>query len=94
MQNERFSDLRLMEEEVTKEKFKDLYFKYATVHSGWTEQYWNQFHEREEGRRYFYSAPATSETTRMFIVSDKINVRMIFLTEEADESFFDFRGDE
>lgn len=82
------------EVEITKEKFKELYFKYATPHSGWTEDYWNQFYEKDEEKRYFFTKPATPESTRMFIVDDGNKRRMIFLTEEAEESFFDFPGKE
>lgn len=83
-----------MEEEITKAQFKDFYFKYATPHSGWTEAYWNQFYEQEEGKRYFFSPPATPQSTSMFIVSEGVKHRMIFLTEDAEESFFDFPGKE
>ncbi len=83
-----------MEEEVSKAKFKDLYFKYATPNSGWTEGYWNQFYENEDERRYFFAKPETLESTRMLIVSEGNLHRMIFLTEDAEESFFDFRGNE
>ncbi len=83
-----------MEEEVTKGKFKELYFKYATPTSGWTEDYWNHFYEIEEGKRYFFTKPATPDSTRMFIVSGDDKHRMIFLTEEAEESFFDYPGKE
>jgi len=82
------------EEEITKEEFKDLYFKYATPDSGWTEDYWNHFYEKEEGKRYFFTKPETPESTRMFIVADGIKRRMVFLTEDAEESFFDFPGKE
>lgn len=83
-----------MEEEVTKEKFRALYFKYAAPNSGWTEDYWNHFYEGQEGKRYFFTRPETAESTGMFIVSEGIKHRMIFLTEEAEESFFDFPGKE
>ena len=83
-----------MEEEIAKGKFKDLYFKYATPHSGWTEEYWKQFYEQEEGKRYFFSKPATPDSTRMFIVSHQNTHRIIFLTEDAEDSFFDFPGKE
>ena len=83
-----------MEEEITKEKFKDLYSKYATPNSGWTEDYWNRFYENEEGKRYFFSKPETPKSTRMFIISEGIRHRMVFLTEDAEESFFDFPGKE
>lgn len=83
-----------MEEEVSKSKFKDLYFTYATPYSGWTSDYWDQFYEKEEGRKYYFTKPATPESTRMFIVSDTTKHRMVFLTEEAEESFFDYPGKE
>ncbi len=83
-----------MEKEVSKAKFKDLYFKYATPNSGWTQEYWNQFYEEEEGKRYFFTSPETPESTRMFVVSGEDCHRMILLTEDAEESFFDFPGKE
>ena len=83
-----------MEEEITKQVFRDFYFKYATPNSGWTEDYWNHFYECEEGKRYFFSQPESPESTRMFIVSDSEKHRMIFFTEESEESFFDFPGKE
>lgn len=83
-----------MEEEITKEKFKAMYFKYATPNSGWTKDYWDHFYEKEEGKRYFFTEPATPESTRMFVVSDSAKHRMVFLTEEAEESFFDYPGKE
>lgn len=81
-----------MEREVSKLAFKNLYFKYATPNSGWTKEYWNKFYENEEGKNYYFTNPDTPESTRMFIVSDSVNHRIIFLTEEAEESFFDFPG--
>lgn len=77
-----------MEEEVTKQKFKELYFQYATPSSGWTSDYWNEFFEMKEGARYFFTPPDTPESTRMFIISGDNKYRMVFLTEEAEESFF------
>ena len=78
-----------MEREISKEEFKDLYFKYAEPESGWTEDYWNSFYEKEEGKTYFFTAPETPESTRLFIVEDSHVRRMVFLTEDAEESFFD-----
>ena len=83
-----------MEEEITREKFKELYFKYSTPNSGWTEDYWVQFYEKETGKKYYFTKPETPESTGMFIVSDAHKHRMVFLTEEAEESFFDFPGKE
>ena len=82
------------EQEITKEKFKEFYFYYATPNSGWTEDYWNHFYENEEGKRYFFTKPDTPASTRMFIVSENTKHRMVFLTEEGEESFFDFPGKE
>lgn len=83
-----------MEKQVTQKEFKKLYFRYATLNSGWTEHYWNQFFENEEGKTYFFSEPETPQASRMFIISDEHTRRMIFLTEDAEDSFFDFPGKE
>lgn len=80
-----------MDKEITKEEFKEIYFKHALPNSGWTEDYWNHFFEKEEGKKYFYTEP---ELPRMFISSGKNEHRIFFLTEEAEESFFDFPGKE
>lgn len=80
------------EKEVTKAEFKELYFKYATPESGWTEENWNHNFEKEEGARYFFTPPATPKSTSMFISSGQHENRIYFLTEESEESFFDFPG--
>jgi hypothetical protein len=84
----------VVEKEITKEEFKNLYIEYATPVSGWTEDYWNEFYEREEGKKYYFAKPETPESSRMFIMEDGIERRMVFLTEDAEESFFDFPGKE
>lgn len=81
-----------MEVVVTKEQFKALYFTYATKNSGWTEDYWNQFYEEKEGGSYFFTPPTNAAETRMFIVEEGNKHRMVFLTEEGEESLFDFPG--
>ncbi|MCC7196984.1 hypothetical protein IT413_02190 [Candidatus Peregrinibacteria bacterium] len=83
-----------IEKEVTKEEFKVLYFKYATPHSGWTQDYWNQFFENETGKKYFFTAPASANHVSMFITTDKDTRRIVFMTEESEESFFDYPGKE
>lgn len=83
-----------MEEAVTKEVFKKLYFKHADANSGWTAEYWNKFFEREEGKRYFFSKPHIPSATRMFIVTDAVERRMVFLSEDAEETLFDFPANE
>ena len=77
-----------MEEEVSKQKFKERYFTYATTHSGWTKEYWDFFYEDKEDQLFFFSPPTSPTHTRMFIVTEGITHRMIFLTEESEESFF------
>jgi hypothetical protein len=83
-----------VENEVSKEEFKRLYFKHALPASGWTESYWNSFFEKEAGKKYFFSPPEASTNTQLFIVSDNNSRRMVFLTEDATESLFDHPGKE
>jgi hypothetical protein len=83
-----------MEREVTKQEFKKLYFKSASRKSGWTKEYWDQFYEGEKNKQYFFCEPDTSDHTRMFIVSGNTKHRMIFLTEDAEETFFYFPEDQ
>jgi hypothetical protein len=78
-----------VEEEVSKTKFKKLYFTYSTVNSGWTKEYWDLFYEEKDGLQFFFSPPASPAHTRMFIVSKGPVHRMVFLTQEGEESFFD-----
>ena len=80
-----------MEREITKQEFRDLYIKYgqSAKYSGWTEDYWDQFHEKETGKRYFFTEPTSPDQTRMFIDSGRDSHRMFLLSEEAEESFFE-----
>jgi hypothetical protein len=78
------------EQEIPKSEFKKLYLRYSTPDSGWTREYWNEFFEAEVGKKYFFRKPDTPGSTRMMIVSDKDVRRMIFLTDDAEESFFGF----
>ncbi len=79
--------------EVTKEQFKEIYFRLGGGF-GWTLEYWNKFFEDEKrpGMKYLVEEPKTPEHTRMMIVTDfgRNEYRLFFLTEEAEESFFDF----
>jgi hypothetical protein len=77
------------EREVSKAEFKKLYFTHASPNSGWTEDYWNNFFEKEENKKYFFTAPDSPLSTQLFIISDSSSQRMVFLTEDATESFFD-----
>ena len=80
--------------EVTKEQFKEIYFRLGDDTGGWTLEYWNKFFEDDKrpGWKYLLEEPETPEHTRMMIVTDFGNkeYRLFFLTEESEESFFDF----
>lgn len=81
--------------EVTKEQFKELYFRLGGgAAAGWDQEYWNKFFEGEKkpGRKYLLEEPETTEHTRMMIVEDldSNECRLFFLTEESEETFFDF----
>jgi hypothetical protein len=79
--------------EVTKEQFKEIYFRLGGG-LGWDADYWNKFFEveRRSGMKYLMEEPATPEHTRMMIVTDygANEYRLFFLTEESEESFFRF----
>jgi len=80
-------------EEVTKEQFKEIYFKLGGgAATGWSLEYWNKFFEdeKEPGMRYLLEEPETPEDTRMMIVSGGNEHRLFFWTEESEKSFFDF----
>jgi len=79
--------------EVTKEQFKEIYFRLGGG-LGWTLEYWNKFFEDEErpGMKYLIQEPETPEHTRMMIVTDygSNEYRLFFMTEESEEAFFYF----
>lgn len=85
-------------EEVTKEKFKEIYFKYGKSEGGWDQNYWDQFFESPERKsmRYKVELPTSSIECRMMIVTDySINeYRLFFLSIEREENFFDYPGKE
>lgn len=80
-------------EEVSKERFKEAYFRHAQPNSGWTPEYWTEFFEKDRvpPMRYRVEPPATPEHHRMMVVTDfkAGEHRLFFMTEEAEESFFD-----
>ncbi len=83
--------------EVTKVQFKDIYFRVGGgAATGWDLAYWNNFFEDEKrpGMKYLVEEPATPEHKRMMIVTDcgGNEYRLFFMTEEGEESFFDFPG--
>ncbi len=83
--------------EVTKDQFKEIYLKLGGgAETGWSVEYWNEFFEEEKrpGMKYLIKEPETPEHTRMMIVTDygQNEYRLFFLTEESEESLFDFPG--
>ncbi len=83
--------------EVSKEEFREIYFRLGGGNaSGWDLDYWNKFFEENEkpDMKYLVREPQTREGTRMMIVTDygMKEYRLFFLTEEAEENFFDFPG--
>lgn len=88
--NRRFSRYTHRVKKVSKQEFKDMYFKYGTERDGWGQSYWDQFFEPEPKTPMEYSIeePASPEHNRMMIVSDVKEYRLFFFTEESEESFF------
>ena len=83
--------------EVTKEEFKAVYFRRGGgTATGWSADYWNSFfgEDRYVGMKYCVQEPDSPAHTRMMIVTDfgAKEYRLFFLTEEAEERFFDFPG--
>jgi hypothetical protein len=80
---------------VTKAEFERLYFNLGGgAATGWDLLYWNRFFVDNERSDMRYSAeePQTPEHTRMMIVTDYAakEYRLFFMTEEAEERFFEF----
>ncbi|MBN1315974.1 MAG: hypothetical protein JXA42_10915 [Anaerolineales bacterium] len=81
--------------EVTKEQFKEIYFKLGGGSStGWDLDYWNKFYEspKRPGMKYLVQEPETKDHNRMIIVTDYSSneYRLFFMTEEAEEALFYF----
>ena len=85
--------------EVTKEEFKEVYFRLGGGDSsGWTADYWQKFFEEEAepGWRFVVEAPRSPEHDRMWIVTDHEakEYRLFFMTESSTEDFFNVPGEE
>jgi hypothetical protein len=86
-------------QEVTKEKFKEIYFRLGRARtSGWTADYWEKFfeHETRPGWRFMVEEPASPDHDSMTIVTDipSQEYRMFFMTEEAVDDMYDYPGKE
>lgn len=80
--------------EVTKEKFKELYFRLGGGKaSGWTAEYWQEFFENKAkpGWKFMVEEPRSAKHIRMNIVTDNKaqEYRMFFMTEEDEEDSSD-----
>ncbi len=82
--------------EITKEQFKDAYFRHGCGAAGWTAEYWQQFFETdcEPGWKFLLQAPSSTRHNRMWIGvnHEKKEYRVFFLTEDATEAVFDYPG--
>lgn len=90
--NNDYLDKNKKDNEITKEEFKNLYFRYGIPGSGWTLEYWNIFYEKETGKRYYFDEPRSPESTQMYIDSGDNGHRIFLLSEESSESFHDYPG--
>lgn len=90
MKNQRKNDSK--QKEVSKERFKEVYFKYGNEVSGWGVSYWNEFFENETDKTYYVCEPLGDKDTEMMISSDRNSHRLYFATEDAVEASYDYPG--
>lgn len=84
--------------EVPKEEFRELYFRLGGgVATGWDLSYWDTFfaNDQRTDMKYKVEEPETPEHARMMIVTDygAKEYRLFFMTEDAEDRFFDFPQD-
>jgi hypothetical protein len=84
--------------EVTKEKFKEIYFRLGGgKSSGWTADYWQEFFENnaKPGWKFMFEEPKSPKHVRMFITTDykAKEHRLFFMTEESEEDSSDWPGE-
>lgn len=77
-----------MTKEITKKEFKKLCFK----HEYCNRDYWNDFYGKEKDVKYYFTEPVNPAQTRMLVISESDQRRIILLTEDAEESFFSYPG--
>ncbi len=85
--------------QVSKGLFKDMYFRLGGGESsGWTAEYWREFFEDEADLdwRFMVEEPKSPEHNRMCVVTDHEarEHRLFFMTEQSEEDFFGWPGDE
>lgn len=78
--------------EVSKEEFRQAYFRYGRGEGGWTQDYWIRLFERtpEREMKYRLEDPTSPDQTRMMVVTDAAagEHRLFLMTEEAEDGFF------
>jgi len=81
-------------EQVSKEAFKEIYFKYGKAEDGWGQDYWDKFYEQPENddMKYMIELPKTKQENRMMIVDDyqTKEFRLFFLSDDQEEMLFNF----
>ena len=92
----KFRGAKLTMEKVSKNKFKDTYFKYGKAEDGWGKKYWDNHYENPKNQeiKYFIQLPTNDQENRMMIVDGKNECRLFFLTVDREEAFFDYPGKE
>jgi hypothetical protein len=77
-----------MEKEISKEEFKKWYEKYA-VPCGYSMDGWENTYENNGTLKFYVTEPESPLHNRLFLIGDSEKVRMVFMTEESEERFFD-----
>ena len=77
--------------EVTKEQFKEIYFRLGGgKSSGWTAEYWQEFFEEKvnPGWKFMVEQPKSPEHDCMWIVTDEAakEYRVFFMTGKDSDS--------
>jgi hypothetical protein len=77
-------------QQVTKAEFRRIYEQFGSEANGWTSQNWDQNFEPLFDVTWHLAMPASPSADRMLVVTDFTSheIRMVFLEEEAEESFF------
>jgi hypothetical protein len=82
-------------QEVTKDEFREAYFRHGRGLDGWTQEYWIEHFETapDRGMRFCMELPQRPEQTRMMLVADygAREHRLFFMTEDAVEDLFSRR---
>ncbi len=78
--------------EVSKEKFKKVYFEHGMERDGWDSECWENTFESPNNldMKYKVKFSVSEDENRMMIISDynQREYRLFFLTEESEESMF------